>query len=69
MFSPKGRQKIHEKQIEVVNNIENVLKNTFIEDSYQKELVIDLLKKMLNIDYSKRISPEELLEHNFLKLI
>jgi serine/threonine protein kinase len=69
LFCPKGRQKIYEKQIEVVNNIENVLKNSFIEDSNQKELVIDLLKKMLNIDYSKRISPEELLEHNFLKLI
>ena len=60
---------MYEKQIEVASNIENVIKNSFIEDSNQKELIIDLLKKMLNIDYSKRISPEELLDHNFLKII
>ena len=67
LFATKGRQKIFEKQIEVVNSLESVLKHCFIEDCNQKELVLDLLGKMLNIDYNKRISPKQILEHSFLQ--
>ena len=67
LFATKGRQKIYEKQIDVVSNLDSTLKNCFSEDFTEKDNFVDLIKRLLDSNYVTRISPTQILEHNFLK--
>ena len=72
LFGFKGRdgKKIHQKQIEVVANLKNII-NKSIMSKYSvsdKDKFTDLLSKMLNINYKQRITPLDALKHPFLKL-
>jgi len=65
----RDANKIYHKQIEVFKNLTKILKNSLLY-MFQKEdrdNFIDLLGKMLNIDYTKRINTEEIMKHPFLK--
>jgi len=65
----RDSNKIYHKQIEVFKNLNKILKNSLLY-MFQKEdrdNFIDLLGKMLNIDYTKRINTEEILNHPFLQ--
>ena len=65
----RDSNKIYHKQIEVYKNLNKILKNSllYMFQKQDKENFIDLLGKMLNIDYTKRINTEEILNHPFLK--
>ena len=69
-FGCKGRDgnKIYQKQIELSQNLNKILKNSMIYmfDNKNKNEFIDLLSKMLIFDYTKRITTEEALKHPFL---
>ena len=69
-FGCKGRDgnKIYQKQIELSHNLNKILKNSMIYmfDNKNKDFFIDLLSKMLNFNYAKRITTEEALNHPFL---
>ena len=69
-FGCKGRDvnKIYQKQIELSQNLNKILKNSMIYmfDNENKNCFIDLLSKMLIFDYTKRITTEEALKHPFL---
>ena len=69
-FGCKGRDvnKIYQKQIELSQNLNKILKNSMIYmfDNENKSCFIDLLSKMLIFDYTKRITTEEALKHPFL---
>ena len=69
-FGCKGRDgnKIYQKQIELSQNLNKILKNSMIYmfDNKTKAEFIDLLSKMLTFDYTKRITSEEALRHPFL---
>ena len=69
-FGCKGRDqnKIYQKQIELSQNLNKILKNSMIYmfDSKNKSDFIDLLGKMLTFDYTKRITAQEALQHPFL---
>jgi len=69
-FGCKGRDgnKIYQKQIELSQNLNKILKNSMIYmfDNKNKNEFIDLLSKMLIFDYTKRITSEEALKHPFL---
>ena len=69
LFGVKGREsgKIYSKQVEMVKNLKKLLNESLIDDVEQRALFCDLLSKMLCIDYTKRISPIEALQHHFLK--
>ena len=60
--------KIYQKQIELSQNLNKILKNSMIYmfDNKNKSEFIDLLCKMLTFDYTKRITIEEALKHPFL---
>ena len=60
--------KIYQKQIELSQNLNKILKNSMIYmfDNKNKSEFIDLLSKMLTFDYTKRITIEEALKHPFL---
>jgi serine/threonine protein kinase len=65
----RDSNKIYHKQIEVYKNLNKILKNSllYMFQKQDKDNFIDLLGKMLNIDYTKRINTEEILNHPFLK--
>ena len=69
-FGCKGRDgnKIYQKQIELSQNLNKILKNSMIYmfDDKSKAEFIDLLSKMLTFDYTKRITTKEALKHHFL---
>ena len=69
-FGCKGRDgnKIYQKQIELSQNLNKILKNSMIYmfDNKSKAEFIDLLSKMLTFDYTKRITTKEALQHPFL---
>ena len=69
-FGCKGRDgnKIYQKQIELSQNLNKILKNSMIYmfDSKNKTEFIDFLSKLLTFDYTKRITTEEALKHPFL---
>jgi len=69
LFGFKGRNgaKIFSKQIEVSNNIKKILQDCLITED--KSLLVDLISKMLDINYKTRISPEEALKHEFFQNI
>jgi dual specificity tyrosine-phosphorylation-regulated kinase 2/3/4 len=60
--------KIHQKQIEISKNLDKLLKNSLLYMFEKEDRInfIDLLGKMLNIDYAKRINASEILKHPFL---
>lgn len=68
LFGFKGRDgnKIYNKQIEVSRNLKSILKQSLINDLNDRQQFCDLLSKMLEIDHTQRISPEEALKHHFL---
>ena len=65
----RDSNKIYHKQIEVFKNLNKMLKNSllYMFQKQDRDNFIDLLGKMLNIDYTKRINTEEILSHPFLK--
>ena len=65
----RDSNKIYHKQIEVYKNLNKILKNSllYMFQKQDKDNFIDLLGKMLNIDYTKRINTEEIFNHPFLK--
>ena len=64
----RDSNKIYNKQIEVRKNLNKLLKNSllYMFEKPDRDNFIDLLGKMLNIDYTKRINTEEILKHPFL---
>ena len=60
--------KIYQKQIEISKNLNKLLKNSllYMFEKEDRNNFVDLLGKMLNIDYSKRINTLEILKHPFL---
>ena len=71
LFGCRGRDanKIYQKQIELTKNINKKLKNSmlYLFDNNDRNNFIDLLKKMLEFDYKKRISCKDAIEHAFFK--
>ena len=70
-FGCKGREgnKIYQKQIDLSKNLNKILKNSllFMLDKDERELFVDLLGKMLEFNYKKRINISDALNHPFLK--
>ena len=71
-FGCKGREgnKIYQKQIELSKNLGKILKNSLLQilDKNEKEMFVDLLSKMLEFNYKKRINIKNALDHPFLKI-
>ena len=71
LFGCRGRDasKIYQKQIELSKNINKKLKNSmlYLFDSIDRNNFVDLLKKMLEFDYRKRINCQDALNHPFFK--
>ena len=70
-FGCKGREgnKIYKKQIDLNKNLNKILKNSllYMFNKKDKELFIDLLGKMLEFNYKKRINIKEAINHPFLR--
>ena len=70
LFGYRGRDgnKIYNKQIEMTKFLDKILKESLfcLFNNDDKVNFYDLLSKMLNFDYKKRISTKEALEHKFL---
>ena len=70
-FGCKGREgnKIYQKQIELSKNLNKILKNSllYMIDKNEKEMFVDLLGKMLEFNYKKRINIKDAMNHPFLK--
>ena len=70
-FGCKGREgnKIYQKQIELSKNLNKILKNSllYMLDKSDKDLFSDLLGKMLEFNYKKRINIKDALNHPFFK--
>ena len=70
LFGYRGRDgnKIYNKQIEMTKFLDKILKESLFcfFNNDDKVNFYDLLSKMLNFDYKKRISTKEALEHKFL---
>ena len=70
-FGCKGREgnKIYQKQIELSKNLNKILKNSllYMFDKSDKDLFVDLLGKMLEFNYKKRINIKDALNHPFFK--
>ena len=64
----RDSNKIYQKQLEVSKNLKKLLNNSllYIFEKEDRDNFVDLLGKMLNIDYNKRITTEEILKHPFL---
>ena len=65
----RDSNKIFQKQIEVSKNLKKILNNSllYMFEKEDREKFIDLLGKMLSIDYNKRITGQDILKHPFLK--
>ena len=61
--------KIYQKQIEVSKNLKKLLNSSllYMFEKEDKDNFVDLLGKMLNIDYTKRISSQDILNHPFFE--
>ena len=70
LFGYRGRDgnKIYHKQVELCKNLDKILKDSLISlfNNDDKENFSNLLSKMLNFDYKKRISTKDALKHQFL---
>ena len=70
LFGCRGRDanKIYQKQVELAKNMNKKLKNSmlYLFEKKDKDNFIDLLKKMLELDYKKRITCQEAINHPFL---
>ena len=70
LFGCRGRDanKIYQKQIELTKTINKKLKNSmlYLFEKNERDNFIDLLKKMLEFDYKKRITCQEAMNHPFL---
>jgi len=49
-----------------VRNLPTLFNNIIIEDENEKDKLLDLISKMLDINYKTRINPIEALKHPFL---
>ena len=71
LFGCRGRDanKIYQKQVELCKGINKKLKNSmlYLFDQYNRENFIDLLKKMLELDYKKRINCQDAVNHPFFR--
>ena len=68
----RDNNKIYQKQLDMSKNLEKYLKNSLInlfKDKNHRNNFIDLLSKMLNIDYKKRITASEALKHPFIDVV
>ena len=69
LFGCRGRDanKIYQKQVELSKNFKKKLKNSmlYLFEQNDRENFMDLLKKMLEMDYKKRITCEEAINHPF----
>ena len=68
LFGVKGRDndKIYHIQRELPKKLKKIMKDSLINDIEERNSLEDLLSKMLQIDYKKRISPIDALKHPFL---
>ena len=70
-FGCRGRDgnKIYQKQIELSKNLEKILKNSMLYffNKYDRDNFINLLSRMLEFDYRKRIKIKDAINHEFLK--
>ena len=70
-FGCRGRDsnKIYQKQVELSKNLEKILKISllYLFNQNDKDNFINLLSRMLEFDYRKRITVEEAINHEFLK--
>ena len=68
-FGCRGRDgnKIYQKQIELSRNLGKILKNSllYLFNKNDREKFINLLSKMLEFDYKKRIMIKDAIEHEF----
>ena len=64
----RDSNKIYQKQVEVSKNLKKLLNNSllYMFEKEDRDNFIDLLGKMLNIDYTKRINSQNILKHPFL---
>ena len=71
LFGCRGRDanKIYQKQVELSKNINKKLKNSllYLFETNDRNNFIDLLKRMLEFDYRKRISCQDAINHAFFK--
>ena len=71
LFGCRGRDsnKIYQKQIELSKNINKKLKNSmlYLFEQNDRNNFVDLLKKMLEFDYRKRINCKDAINHEFFK--
>ena len=63
----RDASKIHQKQVEISKNLKKLLNNSllYMFEKEDRDNFIDLLGKMLNIDYTKRINAKSILNHPF----
>ena len=71
LFGCRGRDanKIYQKQVELSKNINKKLKNSllYLFEINDRNNFVDLLKRMLEFDYRKRISCQDAINHAFFK--
>ena len=71
LFGCRGRDanKIFQKQVELSKNINKKLKNSllYLFETNDRNNFVDLLKRMLEFDYRKRISCQDAINHAFFK--
>ena len=71
LFGCRGRDanKIYQKQVELSKNINKKLKNSllYLFEMNDRNNFVDLLKRMLEFDYRKRISCQDAINHAFFK--
>jgi serine/threonine protein kinase len=69
-FGCRGRDgnKIYQKQIELSKNLGKILKNSllYLLNKSDREKFVNLLGKMLEFDYKKRITIKDAINHEFL---
>jgi serine/threonine protein kinase len=71
LFGCRGRDanKIYQKQVELTKSINKKLKNSmlYLFETNDRNNFVDLIKKMLELDYKKRINCQDALNHPFFK--
>ena len=71
LFGCRGRDanKIYQKQVEMCKNINKKLKNSmlYLFEANDRNNFVDLIKKMLELDYKKRINCQDAINHPFFK--